>query len=196
MNEPGVPIRARTSFLFSVASVHAKPRRSDISARESRTVTGRKRRPLVITKPVWWLTADGDKACLALYEKHYSSRRYQDGRTRVQFVGPGEKVVLRTFDASAFFVWRKFIDDCIDSRTGSKQLGVNCAAFRNESGYRSSDLIRQADAIAALLWPNCRHYTYVDAQKIASRNPGYCFQCAGWTRCGRTKAGLIVFEKV
>ena len=29
-----------------------------------------------------------------------------------------------------------------------------------------------------------------------SRNPGYCFQKAGWRRCGVTKGGLLIFEKV
>ena len=44
----------------------------------------------------WWLTKDGDADCLELYERHYSAYRYKDGRTRKLFVGPGEKVVLRT----------------------------------------------------------------------------------------------------
>lgn len=146
--------------------------------------------------PVWWLTRDGDKDCLAMYERHYSAHRYADGRKRVQFVGPGEKVVLRTERGDAFFVWRKFLDDSRDARTGERQSGVNCAAFRNESGYQSSELVRQADAIADVLWPDLRHYTYVDAARVRSRNAGYCFQVAGWRRCGRTKGGLIVLEKV
>ena len=60
--------------------------------------------------PYWWITKDGDKSCLALYERHYSCYRYRDGRKRYLFVGPGEKIVLRTGDADALFVWRKFID--------------------------------------------------------------------------------------
>jgi hypothetical protein len=148
------------------------------------------------SEPRWWLTKDGDAACLALYEKHYSAHRYRDGRIRVLFCGPGEKVVLRTFDGSAFFVWRRFKDDCIDARTGEAQAGINCAAFRNEGADRSSELIRQADAIADCLWPDCRHYTYVDAGKVRSRNPGYCFLVAGWRKCGRTKGGLVVLERV
>ena len=75
--------------------------------------------------PDWYLTKDGDKSCLALYERHYSAYRYRDGRIRHLFVGPGEKLVLRTARADAFFVWRNFIDD-------SGQQGINCAAFRNE----------------------------------------------------------------
>ena len=140
-------------------------------------------------EPVWWLTKDGDKDCLEMYLRHYSAKKYADGRKRTQFVGPGETIVLRTLTADAVFVWRKFIDD-------SGQQGVNCAVFRNESKHLSSDLIRQADAIADLAWPGERHYTYVNAEKVASTNAGYCFLRAGWRRCGKTKSGLIVLERV
>jgi hypothetical protein len=139
--------------------------------------------------PAWWLTKDGDKDCLKLYERHYSAYRYVDGRKRSQFVGPGETIVLRTWEADALFVWRTFIDD-------SGQQGVNCAVFRNESRHQSSELIRQADAVADCAWPGLRHYTYVNAAKLRSRNPGFCFMAAGWRRCGRTKNGLIVLELV
>lgn len=123
-----------------------------------------------------------------MYERHYSAYRYADGRTRKLFVGPGEKVVLRTEPGDAFFVWRKFIDD-------SGQQGINCAAFRNESKHLSSALIYQADAIADCLWPDSRHYTYVNREKIASSNPGYCFLKAGWRKCGMTKGGLLILER-
>jgi hypothetical protein len=123
-----------------------------------------------------------------MYERHYSAYRYKDGRERKQFVGPGEKVVLRTERADAVFVWRNFIDD-------SGQDGINCAVFRNESAHRSSDLIRQADSIADCLWPNRRHYTYVDPKEITSTNPGFCFIAAGWRRCGTTPKGLIILER-
>jgi hypothetical protein len=138
--------------------------------------------------PLWWITRDGDRTCLALYERHYSAHRYADGRVRTIFVGPGEKVCLRTQSGDALFVWRKFVDD-------SGQLGVNCAVFRNEGPALSSLLIRQADAIADHVWPCERHYTYVRAEAVRSANPGYCFLAAGWNRCGRTKAGLHVLER-
>lgn len=139
-------------------------------------------------RPLWWMTRDGDLDCLELYERHYSARRYADGRKRRLFVGPGSKLVLRTERGDALFVWREFIDD-------SGQEGINCAVFRNESPWRSSLLIRQADAIADRLWPSRRHYTFVDRQKVASTNPGFCFLCAGWRRCGRTLNGLLVLER-
>lgn len=106
--------------------------------------------------PDWWLTKDGDAEGLAMYERHYSAYRYRDGRRRSQFVGPGETIVLRTFDGDAFFVWRKFIDDCVFWHTiyerWYKQDGINCAVFRNENpqAYLSSELVRQADAVQAI----------------------------------------------
>ena len=140
-------------------------------------------------KPLWWITKDGDRDCLELYERHYSAYRYKDGRVRVLFVGPGEKFVLRTEHGDACFVWRRFKDD-------SGQTGINCAVFRNESPHKSSELIRQADAIADAVWPCRRHYTFVNAARVRSTNPGYCFLAAGWQRCGMTKSGLLVLERV
>lgn len=141
-----------------------------------------------MSEPLWYLTKDGDVSCLALYERHYSCYRYRDGRRRFLFAGPGEKLVLRTAAADAMFVWRKFFD-----RSG--QQGINCAVFRNESPYQSSELIRQADAIADHCWPSERHYTYVDPKAVRSTNAGYCFQVAGWSRCGVTDGGLLVLER-
>lgn len=136
----------------------------------------------------WYLTKDGDASCLAMYERHYSAHQYKDGRVRKLFCGPGEKIVLRTRTANAIFVWRKFID-------ASGQQGINCAVFRNESELRSSDLIRQADEIAFHVWPDQRHYTYVNAGKVRSRNPGFCFKVAGWQPCGTTRNGLLVLAR-
>lgn len=140
-------------------------------------------------EPLWYLTKDGDVSCLEMYERHYSAYQYRDGRKRRIFVGPGQKIVLRTGDGDAMFVWRKFID-------GSGQQGINCAVFRNESrSARSSELIRQADAVADFVWPGERHYTYVNSKAVRSANPGFCFMAAGWRRCGYTKGGLIVLER-
>lgn len=140
-----------------------------------------------IVRPLWWLTKDGDAACRKLYERHYSKRNYKDGRSPKLFCGPGQKIVLRTWSGDAMFIWRKFID-----RSGER--GVNCATFRNESKTLSSDLIRQADAIADFCWPGERHYTYVNARKVRSDNPGCCFKMAGWKECGATKGGLVILE--
>ncbi len=135
----------------------------------------------------WILGQDGEPELKALYNRHYSKRHYKDGRTPKKFCGPGEIIVLTLPNRKALFVWRKFIDD-------SGQKGINCAVFRNESEIQSSDLIREACAIANKCWPGTRLYTYVRPEAIKSRNPGYCFICAGWKRCGRTAGGLVILE--
>lgn len=137
----------------------------------------------------WFLTKDGDRTILALYERHYSAYAYRDGRERSQFVGPGEHIVLRTDSGDAGFVWRRFIDD-------SGERGVNCAFFRNEGPIQSSELVRQADAVADLVWPGARHYTYVDTQAVRSAVQGYCFVAAGWKILSRrTKSGKRILER-
>lgn len=151
--------------------------------------------------PHWWLTKDGDWHCLKLYERHYSAYRYADNRRRKLFCGPGFKIVLRTDKGDACFVWRKFIDNCIDERTGQRQSGINCAVFRNESEIVSSRLIQEADAIADFVWPSERHYTYVNEARVKSKLPGECFRRAHWryVRIGkrrlRTKSGLLIMER-
>lgn len=136
----------------------------------------------------WRQSRDGDPSGLALYRRHYSRRRYADGRDPALFVGPGEKTVLLSHDDDALFVWRRFID-------ASGQDGVNCAVFRNESAHLSSAVILDAETWAADRWPGERLYTYVNPSVIRSTNPDACFKHAGWTTCGRTRGGLHILQK-
>jgi hypothetical protein len=155
---------------------------------------------------IWWATTDQDLDVLEMYQRHYSHRSYADGRDVWQCLGPGNKFALRTPPCDAIFGWRKFLDDCIDKRTGERQQGVNCAFFRNEGRYQSSECIRQADAIADALWTDRRHYTYVDPARVKSGLPGACFLAAGWRyvririegqwRRARTKSGLLILERL
>ena len=135
----------------------------------------------------WCATKDGDLAAFGVFKRHYT---YHPGRAIRLFVGPGQKLVLTLPDYSALFVWRKFKDD-------SGQVGVNCAVFRNESQYLSSELILLAERWAWDRWPGERLYTYVNARKIKSVNPGYCFKMAGWRQLPEpTKAHrLVILEK-
>jgi hypothetical protein len=137
--------------------------------------------------PHWIIGQDGEPELRAMYERHYTCRVYTDGRDVKLFGGPGEKIILTTPKRDALFVWRKFID-------ASNQTGVNCAVFRNESKVLASTLIRQADTIADFIWPGERHYTYVRQEAVKSRNPGWCFICAGWEKVGFTKGGLLILS--
>jgi hypothetical protein len=138
--------------------------------------------------PHWIVGQDAEPELREMHCLHYSKYHYKDGRTPQKFVGPGEYIVLTTPTRTALFVWRKFRDD-------SGQWGINCSIFRNQSGIRSSDLIGEADAIADFCWPGARHYTYVRASAVKSRNPGWCFICAGWHRVGTTKSGLVILAR-
>jgi hypothetical protein len=143
----------------------------------------------------WLRVQDGDPRAFWLYERHYSYRPYQDGRRRPGYrnrfliAGPGEKMVLLTARCDALFVWRKF-------QNQDGQTGVNCAVFRNEGPILSSLLVLEAEQRAWQRWPGERLYTYVNPISVRSSNPGYCFLCAGWRRCGITKVNkLLILEK-
>jgi hypothetical protein len=136
----------------------------------------------------WIPVKDGNDTGRAIFDEHYSRYRYADGRKPLLYVGPGEKMVLLTADALALFIWRKFIP--MDG-----QIGVSCAAFRNEGPCLSSDLIREADSLAWSRWPGERLYTYVDPKKTRrKRDPGRCFLKAGWNHFGWSKRGLRILE--
>ena len=139
----------------------------------------------------WYASHHADPRAVALYLRHYSAKRYADGRLRRQFCAPGEKLVLLTPHADALFVWHKAQDglrmDGLD--------GVHCTVFRNESPYQSSDLIREAEVLAWARWPGTTLYTYVNAAKVASTVPGWCFIRARWKRAGTSKGGLLLFRK-
>jgi len=144
---------------------------------------------LPITDQTWIEVKDGDCSGRSMFRQHYSYKPYRDGRNPALFVGPGEKMVMLTPDATALFVWRRFI-------SGDGQTGVNCAVFRNEGLRLSSDLIREADRLAWERWPGERHYTYVAPKKIKSTNPGFCFLQAGWRKCGLTKWNRLVILEI
>lgn len=139
---------------------------------------------------VWIHVRDGNDTARAIFDGHYSRRRYRDGRKPKLFAGPGQKMVLITPDAGSLFVWRKFKDNAQPLQTG-----VNCAVFRRDFGMRASDLIRAAVEQAWERWPGERLYTYVDVKKTRrKRDPGRCFLRAGWRYAGWTKGGLRILE--
>ena len=66
------------------------------------------------------------------------------------------------------------------------------AEIAGEGGYWIA--VRDGMALAWQRWPGERLYTYVAPGKVKSPNPGWCFQCAGWRRCGHTQRGLHILE--
>lgn len=139
----------------------------------------------------WIVSKDGDATLEALHRRHYSRRADRPGERRSSLViGPGRKLAMVTPCAKAVFAWRL----ALFRRDG--QEGVECTIFRNEGAGRSSDLIRAADAIADERFGPLRHFTFVDPEQVRSPNPGFCFLAAGWSRCGVSRQGLLILERM
>lgn len=126
-----------------------------------------------------------DPECAQLADRHYSRQTLG----HPAFVGPGRSVVLRDAPGSVLFVW------LAEQFRLDGQRGWACTLFRNESQRRSSEIILEAERIVLDLWGPNRLFTFVNASKIASVNPGYCFLCAGWRRAGFTKGRLHILDK-
>lgn len=73
-----------------------------------------------------------------------------------------------------------------------------CTLFRNESPILSSDLILEAIAITRWKYgepPASGMITMIDAGKVASCNPGYCYKVVGFKHVGYTKRhGLHILQ--
>jgi hypothetical protein len=134
------------------------------------------------------VTTHFDPEMARLADRHYS-RRTVGAR---QFLYSGRKIVIRDALGLVLFGWM-FPDP--DKRMDG-QIGYNCAIFRNESQRRSSDIILECEQIALNKWGPNRVYTYVNPKKIRSANPGYCFKMAGWRKCGESKSGQHLLEKI
>jgi hypothetical protein len=130
--------------------------------------------------------ADPEMAQLA--DRHYS--RGTVGAA--QFAPNGRKLILRDNAGLVVFVWL-FPDPAYRA---DRQVGFNCTLFRNESARLSSEIILEAELLAIVEWGPGRAYTYVDASRVASQNPGYCFKCAGWHYVGVSAGGKHLLEKV
>jgi hypothetical protein len=141
---------------------------------------------------LWERVNDGDLRAFDLFSRHYTFRKWRirSGKNGKRMAGPGETIVLISKDRKALFIWKK------QKFSQDGQLGINCAVFRNEGDVLSSILLDQAEKIAWDKWPGERLFTYVNAGKIKSVNPGYCFKVNGWRQCGISKRQkLVILEK-
>jgi hypothetical protein len=132
-------------------------------------------------------TTHVDDECRQLADRHYS-RRTIGAR---QFAYSGRKLVLRNTEGSVLWVWM-YPDP---SMRMDGQEGYNNAIFRNESDRKSSEIILEAEWHAIKKWGPNRAYTYIDPDKVKSRNPGYCFKCAGWRFVRLSAGGKHLLEK-
>ena len=139
-------------------------------------------------KVYWLISHDMNTNGQKLADRHYSRKTPQ---SKKGFVGPGEKMVLLSYDGKALFAWLYSKPEL----RGDKIDGVNCTIFRNEGSELSSKLILEAEKFAYEKWPGKKLFTYVDPLKVKSARPGWCFIKAGWQIVGKSKRGLILLEK-
>jgi len=126
------------------------------------------------------VTLDGDPECRELADRHYSRKTHG----AALFMGPGRKIVLRDPAGTWLFAWRMSL------LREDGQTGWECSIFRNESDRLSSEIILECEE-----YVTGRKFTYINAKKIRSVNPGCCFKKAGWKKIGRSKGGLILLVK-
>jgi hypothetical protein len=138
----------------------------------------------------WHLSSRADPRALGLADRHYN--RQKPGTP--QFVPPGRCLVLLTEDASALWVtsW-PFAEFVKHAWAGA---WVN-SLFRREGGPLASQLITEAVAATRWRWPDVPPLgliTFIDAEKVLSTNPGFCYQAAGFHFAGHTKGGLLAYQ--
>lgn len=142
-------------------------------------------------RPGWSPRNKGDPRCRELADRHYT--RQSPGHP--MWTRPGYNFVLFAEDArgaAVFCWWRPKWEAGQERRDGLRVL--ECTIFRNETGDRSSDLIRQA--VTELGSDVAREELGLDPVGIplvtavsseATRKhrgrrhlPGHCFRMAGW----------------
>ena len=134
-----------------------------------------------MTSP-WRRSDKFDPAARSIADRHYN--RQKPGTP--QFVRPAKSLVLRSSDGGALWVsiWPEFAQH-------AWRGAWECQIFRREHGEMvASEMIRHAVAHTCEDFgtpPALGMVTFVDPEKVASSNPGYCFLRAGFRRVGITK---------
>lgn len=132
---------------------------------------------LPLTPPEeWWVVSPTNPAAVEMANRHYSRR----DPTARRIGGPWKKLALVTADGSALWL-SGYSTQPMDGLDAAR-----CHIFRNEGTHVASSLIRSAMDLTYEEWhdldPADGWVTWVDAAKVESQNPGYCFLRAGWWR--------------
>jgi hypothetical protein len=153
---------------------------------------------------IWTLSSSSDRRALDLvdgtgrwagYGPHYS-RRTPGSKT---FTGVGREIVLVTDDETA--VWAVVLQKTPAARGTGASRGRSGESdhrvrwiwrnmlFRNLGATLSSILIRTGTEETYRRWverygalPDVRLRTEIDIRAVKSRNPGYCYLCAGYVK--------------
>lgn len=140
---------------------------------------------------IWVKSNRCDKDVRPLADRHYN--RQSIGAPN--FAPPGRCLVLKTPRSDAYWITSWPYAQYVRHAWAGAWV---CSAFRNESPYLSSSLIR--DAVACTLHtypepPDLGMITFVDTTKTRKkRDPGRCFIRAGFRHVGETKSGLMAFQ--
>ncbi len=139
----------------------------------------------------WYITTKGDQRARRLADRHYSRQSVGN----IQFTAPGNNIVLiipSRYGSAADALWVSQRVDPSANLPQPRADGMDCwnnSYFRNETGIRSSDLIREAVAITKHIWgdvPKHGLHTFVDPTKVqgvkvrGSTVHGFCFMKAGF----------------
>lgn len=145
----------------------------------------------------WIKSFRTDRQCAGFSDRHYS--RQTPGSA--QFAPPGRCLVLKCLNdeglIQALWVTSWPFSEYVRHDWAGSWV---CSLFRNESDHLSSELI--IEAIQATRWYHTQSpswvcdpeppgmITFVRPEAIKSKNPGYCYQCAGFKKVGHTRGGL------
>lgn len=138
----------------------------------------------------WYLSDRADPRAVQIADRHYNRQKIGSP----QFVPPGRCLVLLTEKADALWVTSWPIAAYVKHAWAGAWM---CSCFRNESRVLSSELIIEAVAVTRWFYglpPELGFITFVDAEKIKSVNPGYCYKKAGWKQVGHTQGGLVALQ--
>ena len=146
----------------------------------------------------WLITDKGDPDARRLVDGEFTngiphySRQTPGAR---MFTRNGQNLVFITPDALA--VWVTFRPTPGKAVRSDKLEAWECALFRNEGPYLSSELIREAVELSWSLWgipPKDGIITFVKPSAVQSQIPGYCYKRAGWRRVGYSSDGKPRFK--
>ena len=138
----------------------------------------------------WRLSDRFDPAALPLADRHYNRQKIGSP----QFVPPGRCLVLLAADRTAVWATSWPYAQYVQHAWPGAWI---CSIFRNEGPRLSSEMILHAVAHTRAWQPDAPvlgMVTFVNARKVRSANPGYCYLKAGFRKVGRTKGGLLAFQ--
>ena len=140
---------------------------------------------------MWIKSHRADAAVVPLADRHYNRQKIG----APQFAPPGRCLVLKTEAVDAFWITSWPFAEYVKHAWAGAWV---CSAFRNESSYLASDLIREAVACTLAYYgqaPEMGMITFVDTTKVRKkRDFGRCYRRAGFQECGYTKGGLLALQ--